>query len=108
MMPRDEHGFPVPAFDRYRKEAADNVQVFVLRTQHIVFPATGMLITALHHSGLATLTHTPAPMRFLNKILDRPSQERPYLILVTGYPTDEATVPQIEKKPLSDIARFIE
>jgi len=70
--------------------------------------ATGMLITALHHAGLATLTHTPAPMRFLNEILGRPSHERPYLILVTGYPADDATVPEIEKKPLSEVSRFIE
>ncbi len=70
--------------------------------------ATGMLITALHHAGLVTLTHTPAPMRFLNDILGRPSHERPYLILVTGYPADDATVPEIEKKPLSEVSRFVE
>lgn len=70
--------------------------------------ATGMLITALHHAGLATLTHTPAPMRFLNQLLDRPGHERPYLILVTGYPSSEATVPEIEKKALDDFARFLE
>ena len=70
--------------------------------------ATGMLITALHHAGLATLTHTPAPMRFLNEILGRPSHERPYLILVAGYPAEDATVPEIEKKHLSEVTRFIE
>ena len=69
--------------------------------------ATGMLITALHHSGLATLTHTPNPMKFLNEVLERPANERAYLILVTGYPSDDAKVPDIEKKPLKEIATFV-
>lgn len=69
--------------------------------------ATGMLITALHQSGLATLTHTPNPMKFLNEILDRPSNERAYLILVTGYPAESAKVPDIAKKPLDEIATFV-
>jgi nitroreductase len=68
--------------------------------------ATGILITALHHAGLATLTHTPAPMRFLNEILDRPAWERPYLILVTGYPAPGAEVPEIAKKGLEEVATF--
>ncbi len=65
--------------------------------------ATGMLITALHNCGLATLTHTPSPMKFLNQILNRPSNERPFVVLVTGYPTEDAKVPQITKKPLEEI-----
>ena len=75
-----------------------------------VFGATGwgMLITALHHAGLVTLTHTPSPMKFLNEILGRPENERPFLVLVVGYPEDGATVPDITKKPLSDIAVFVE
>ena len=60
--------------------------------------ASGMLITALHHAGLACLTHTPAPMRFLNEILGRPPSEKPYLILVLGYPASDAQVPDIPKK----------
>lgn len=68
--------------------------------------ATGMLITALHEAGLATLTHTPSPMGFLNDVLERPSNERPFLLLVTGHPTDDATVPDIDKKPLEQIATF--
>jgi nitroreductase len=68
--------------------------------------ATGILITALHLSGLATLTHTPSPMKFLNKILGRPDSERPFLILVTGYPSDEAKVPAISKYTLEEIATF--
>lgn len=66
--------------------------------------ATGMLITALHRSGLATLTHTPSPMKFLNGILGRPANERPYILLVVGYPAADAHVPAIEKKPFSTIA----
>ena len=68
--------------------------------------ATGMLITALHNAGLATLTHTPAPMKFLNKILGRPATEKPLMILVTGYPVEAARVPAITRKRLEDIASF--
>ena len=70
--------------------------------------ATGLLIASLHHAGLASLTHTPSPMRFLNEVLDRPDNERPFLILVTGYPSEDAQVPVIEKKTLGDIAVFVE
>jgi nitroreductase len=69
--------------------------------------ATGILITALHHAGLATLTHTPSPMSFLNDIVGRPRNERPFLLLVTGYPADDATVPVLEKKGLREIASFL-
>ena len=68
--------------------------------------AAGMLISALHHAGLASLTHTPSPMRFLNGILGRPSNERPFLILVTGYPAADAVVPELLRKKLADIATF--
>jgi nitroreductase len=68
--------------------------------------ATGILITALHHAGLATLTHTPSPMGFLQTVLDRPAHERPFLLLVTGYPAGDARVPVIQKKPLGEIATF--
>ncbi len=70
--------------------------------------ATGILITALHQCGLATLTHTPSPMGFLNDVLDRPVNERPFLLLVVGYPAADATVPDITKKPLAEIAEFLE
>lgn len=70
--------------------------------------ATGILITALHHAGLATLTHTPSPMKFLNEVLGRPENERPFLVLVVGYPEEGATVPDITKKPLREIAVFVE
>ncbi len=70
--------------------------------------ATGILITALHHAGLVTLTHTPSPMKFLNQVLGRPDNERPFLILVVGYPAEDARVPDIGKKALEDIADFVE
>jgi iodotyrosine deiodinase len=70
--------------------------------------ATGILITALHKAGLATLTHTPSPMKFLNEILGRPKNERPFLLLVVGYPADDAEVPDIKRKSLTDFTSFIE
>jgi len=70
--------------------------------------ATGFLIAALHGAGLATLTHTPSPMGFLNEILGRPDAEKPYILLVAGYPAEGATVPRITKKPIGEIAVFIE
>ena len=69
--------------------------------------ATGILITALHQAGLVSLTHTPSPMGFLNQILARPENERPFLLLVVGYPADDATVPQLKKKSLKEIATFV-
>jgi iodotyrosine deiodinase len=69
--------------------------------------ATGFLLVALHHAGLATLTHTPSPMAFLNPILGRPDNERPFLLLVTGYPAEGATVPAIGRKRLEEIAVFL-
>ncbi len=68
--------------------------------------ATGILIAALHQAGLATLTHTPSPMGFLNEILQRPKQERPYLVLVVGHPAEEAKVPVLSKKGLAELASF--
>ena len=68
--------------------------------------ATGILITALHRAGLATLTHTPSPMKFLNEILGRPNSERPFLLLVVGYPADDARVPDIERKALDEFVSF--
>ncbi len=70
--------------------------------------AAGILITALHTAGLATLTHTPSPMKFLNKILGRPTSERPFLLLVVGYPADDAEVPDIKRKSLDEFASFVD
>ena len=76
-------------------------------TSESVGIATGVLITALHNAGLATLTHTPSPMKFLSQILERPSHERPFLLLVTGYPAAGTLVPDIKRLPLDKIATFL-
>ncbi len=68
--------------------------------------ASGLLIAALHHAGLATLTHTPSPMGFLNKILDRPKNEKPFLLLVTGYPKTDCRVPDLQRLELAQYATF--
>lgn len=65
--------------------------------------AVGMLLTSLHQAGLATLTHTPSPMAFLAEILERPSNERAFVLIPVGYPTDDAQVPILSKKSLDDI-----
>ncbi|MFI7025680.1 nitroreductase family protein [Micromonospora sp. NPDC049900] len=65
--------------------------------------AVGVLITALHHAGLATLTHTPSPMRFLNEVCDRPAEERPYVVMPVGYPAPGATVPHLDRKSLREV-----
>ena len=70
--------------------------------------ATGILLTALNHFGLATLTHTPSPMGFLRTLLGRPTNERAAMIVVVGYPEEQAGVPDIERKPLDDNASLIE
>ncbi len=71
--------------------------------------ATGILITSLHNAGLATLTHTPKPMSFLKSICKRPDNERPYMLIVVGHPSDDAQIPEHAtlKKPLHQIASFL-
>jgi nitroreductase len=87
--------------------AADGRKVKHYYVTESVGIATGFLIAALHHAGLATLTHTPSPMGFLNTILGRPEHERPFLLLVAGYPAADVQVPVITKKPLAAIATFV-
>jgi nitroreductase len=82
------------------------------RVKHYYVPesvgiATGFLIAALHRAGLATLTHTPSPMGFLNGICGRPEQEKAMILLVVGYPATDAKVPVIGKKRLEDVATFL-
>ena len=69
--------------------------------------ASGFLLAALHNAGLATLTHTPSPMNFLGKILDRPDNEKAYLLIPVGYPSEKAKVPNIKKKPFSEISKKV-
>lgn len=68
--------------------------------------ACGFLLSAIHHVGLVALTHTPSPMNFLTKVLNRPSNERPFLLIPVGYPADEVYVPKLDRKQLEDIAVF--
>ena len=85
----------------------DGKQVKNYYTMESTGIATGLLITAIHNAGLVSLTHTPSPMNFLNEILCRPKNERPFLLLVVGYPSADASVPDIKKKSLQEIASFI-
>ena len=82
----------------------------VRRTHYYVMEsvgiATGLLLAALHHAGLATLTHTPSPMGFLSQVLERPANERALMLVVTGYPAADAVVPRLRRKPLEAIATF--
>lgn len=68
--------------------------------------ASGFLLAALHNAGLVSLTHTPSPMGFLREVLDRPENEKPVMLIVTGYPDEAARIPRLERKPLSAIATF--
>ncbi len=82
------------------------------RIKHYYVPesvgiATGLLIAALHNAGLASLTHTPSPMGFLNEICGRPEHEKPVILLVAGYPAAGASVPDIRRKPLDEIAAWL-
>jgi iodotyrosine deiodinase len=97
-------------FGARRSRSADGVMRKNYYVPESVAIATGFLIAALHRAGLATLTHTPAPMGFLNDICGRPADEKPYILLVTGYPAPGAQIPlhATEKKSLSDIATFFE
>jgi len=75
--------------------------------QESVGIAVGMLLTALHHAGLATLTHTPSPMGFLSEVLGRPKHERPYLLIPVGYPAEDAKVPNITRKSLDEVRELV-
>ena len=68
----------------------------------------GLFIAALHEAGLATLTHTPSPMAFLNRILGRPDNEKPYILFPVGLPAPDATVPDLERKRLDEVAVWLE
>ena len=93
-------------FARAHGVAQDSRPVKHYYVQESVGIATGLLIAAVHHAGLASLTHTPSPMGFLNAILDRPLNERPFLILVVGYPVPDAEVPDLRRHGLDEIASF--
>jgi nitroreductase len=89
------------AYELGHKEKQNNYYV-----NESVGIACGLLITAIHQVGLATLTHTPSPMAFLTKILNRPENERPFLLLPVGYAAEHAYVPDLKRKPLEDVAVY--
>ncbi len=99
----------IAVFAAQHRVAPDGGQLPVYYPKESVGIATGFLIAALHHAGLATLTHTPSPMNFLNEICRRPAAEKPFLLLITGYPADGARVPKaaLAKKSLGEIASFL-
>ncbi len=97
----------IAIFGKNHSELPDGRRVKNYYVHESVGIATGFLIAAIHNAGLVSLTHTPSPMGFLNGILNRPSDEKPFLLLVTGFPANDAEVPVITKKPLDEIATFI-
>ncbi|WP_420549141.1 nitroreductase family protein [Curvivirga sp.] len=98
----------IAIFGQRRSIGADGEEYKNYYVPESVSIATGFLIMALHNAGLATLTHTPAPMGFLNEICERPANEKPYILLVAGYPSGDAVIPKhaTEKKPLEEISSF--
>ncbi len=98
----------IAVFIRRFERFADGTKRKHYYTDESVGLATGLLLAAVHHAGLVALTHTPSPMKFLNEILGRPKDlERPFLLLVVGYPAADARVPDIRRKPLAEIATFL-
>jgi iodotyrosine deiodinase len=87
--------------------APDGGKVKHYYVQESVGIATGLLVSAVHNAGLVSLTYTPANMAFLNRILERPENEKPFLILVAGYPAQAAVLPDIKRKEMADVASFI-
>lgn len=98
----------IAVFIRRFERLADGRKRKHYYTDESVGLATGLLLAAIHHAGLVALTHTPSPMKFLNKILGRPMDlERPFLLLVVGYPARDAGVPDIHRKALAEMAGFL-
>ena len=93
--------FKVMGPDPERQDEEDNGRVYYVNES--VGIACGLFLTAAHNAGLATLTHTPSPMKFLSGILGRPGNERPFLVIPLGYPADDCTVPDIRRKSLDRI-----
>ena len=103
----DTAPYLIAIFGKTHSDLPDGRRVKNYYVNESVGIATGMLITAIHNAGLVSLTHTPSPMGFLNQILNVPSDARPFLLLVTGYPAEDAEVPVIQKKPLDETTTFI-
>jgi len=96
----------IAIFSQSHTDAPDGRRRLNYYVSESVGIATGMLLSALHHAGLCGLTHTPSPMGFLNRILGRPASEKPFLLLVVGYPMDGVRIPNLRRKPLSEIVTW--
>ena len=103
----EEAPYLIVIFGKNHSHLSDGRRVKNYYVNESVGIATGFLIAAIHNAGLVSLTHTPSPMGFLNEILNIAPNEKPFLILVVGYPAEDAQVPSIEKKTLEEIATFI-
>jgi len=102
--PHIEHApYVVVVFEQAYGRRSDGTKIKHYYVKESVGIAVGLLLASLHDAGLATLTHTPSPMGFLREILERPENERPYVLIPVGYPADGCTVPDLERKPLPDI-----
>ncbi len=97
----------IAIFGRRHDDLPDGRRVLHYYVTESVGIATGILVTALHDAGLVTLTHTPSPMKFLGEILGRPPSEKPFLLLVAGYPDEDAQVPDIGRKSLDEIRTIV-
>lgn len=93
----------IVAFRHAWQIAPDGSKQQCYYTQESIGLACGFLLAALHHAGLATLTHTPSPMGFLSRLLGRPDNERPFLLIPVGFPTEDCEVPDLDRKPLDEI-----
>ena len=96
----------VVVFEQQHGLADDGSMIKNYYVKESVGIACGLLIAALHNMGLATLTHTPSPMKFLSDILGRPKNEKPYILFPIGYPTGDATVPDLQRKSLDEVAAW--
>ena len=98
----------VVVFAQLWEESADGAKIKNYYVKESVGIACGFFIAALHQAGLATLTHTPSPMAFLNRILKRPANEKPFILFPIGFPAAGAQVPNLTRKPLSAVATWFE
>jgi iodotyrosine deiodinase len=99
----EDASFVIVVFEQAYGVAGDGSKIKHYYVRESVGIAVGFLLASLHEAGLAALTHTPSPMAFLRDILDRPVNERPYVLIPVGYPADGCTVPDLERKPLSEV-----
>lgn len=96
----------IVVFKKSYEPKADGTKGNVYYTSESVGLACGFLLAAIHHAGLVALTHTPSPMNFLSKILQRPENEKPFLLIPVGHPADECWVPDIHRKQLDEVSRW--